>query len=123
MQKSTKYFGVLFAVFIIINSIGRTYYYDFIRVSDVVVNENNIFYFSQDNINSFYFLHKLGDKSNNFTNNLPSYILKNIKSSFEKFSFVEIFYPCLYNYYSSLPEILQYSISVKVIIYPFHSFG
>ena len=120
MQKISKYLLCLFAVIIVINSIGRGYYSYTEQYKNL---ENSISYFTIEDTNSNYFLQKFGEKLVNFANNLPSFYVKNYKSSFEYTNFVEIFFPSLCNYFSAMAEILQFRISFKVIIFPFHTFG
>lgn len=120
MQKKSQYLFCLFAVLIIINSIGRGYYNDAGQYKNT---ENSICYFTVEETNSGYLLQKFGEKLVNFANNLPSFYVRNYKSSFEYTNFVELFFPSQCNYFSSLSQILQFQKTFKVLIFPFHTFG
>lgn len=120
MQKISKYLFCLFAVLIVINSIGRGYFNNETQNKNT---DNSICYFTVVETSSNYFLKKFGEKLVNFANNLPNFYIKKYKSSFEYTSFIEIFFPSQCNYFSSLSKILQYRKTFKVIIFPFHTFG
>lgn len=120
MQKISKYLFCLFAVLIVINSIGRGYYNDETQYKNT---DNSICYFTVVETNSNYFLKKFSEKLVNFAHNLPSFYAKNYKSTFEYTNFVEIFFPAQCNYFSRLTQILQFRKSFKFIIFPFHTFG
>jgi hypothetical protein len=123
MHNSSKYISILFAILITLNGISRSYYYEFVNQTNNVDNSEHRFFFSQENINSSYFLHRLNEKTNILSNNLPSCNARIFSSYNEYITSLELCFSNALNQYFSNSEIIDKSLPIQVIIFPFHTFG
>jgi hypothetical protein len=124
MHNSSKYISVLFAILITVNGISRSYYYELVnQTNNYGENSEHHFFFSQENINSSYFLHRLNEKTNILSNNLPSCNARIFSNYNEYFTSLELCFSNTLNQYFSNSEIIDKSLSIQVIIFPFHTFG
>lgn len=124
MSNLSKDFTIFLAIISTVVGISKDYNKGLLNLTHKTESCEHAVLFSSENANSIFYLHRQNENVINFENNSLFPSLRNISTDyFANSYFFELRLNNINNQYYSFSKIINKSLSIQVIIFPFHSFG
>jgi len=124
MSNLSRYFIISFAIVLLYTGISKDYCNRLLTSTNKNADTEYSFIYSSENGNNLFCLHRQGENLVNFANNFLFPNLKKISNLSDGNSFaIELSIFNNIHQYFAYSKIIQISLPIQLIIFPFHFYG